>query len=385
MEQNLQNEQKALTSKLFAKCQEVRKIQEEVKDISSKHHNKAEEVMFGIDSANFTDLNALKNASVFYYDYYKKLVDAKKMAKENSADYKYFSTMSEKCYNISKILDEMIHELDVYLEKENKANAPATQDAKNTEDAGRKNKVGLLKNIDEQYYAQIFRIINSTIVLGNKKKYNTLEYLEDQVMTADVKRVKELGFPVQDIEKAHLIKGILIKFIEMSKTIRKDQWKPKTNETKVGEFEGRKHSANEAVIDRNVRLMKMLHIGPETARKFGVAMSLEDLEKDTTSEDKTKKLIAKAKSDKVFNDFYDNFKAIYKLGEPTSESNDVLYKVYADLKDNKENNSFGLKGASLKAAVALVEETIKTRRNNYLKGKDQSQKEITDEQKGLGM
>lgn len=382
MEQNLQNEQKELTAKLFAKCQEVRKIQEEVKNLSSKHHGKQEEVMYGIDSANFADLNALKTATSFYYDYYKKLVDAKNMAKENSADFKYFSTMSEKCYNISKILDEMIHELEVFLEKENKANAPEKQ---KEEDTGRKNKVSLLKNIDEQYYAQIFRIINSTIVLGNKKKYNTLEYLEDQVMTADVKRVKELGFPVQDIEKAHLIKGILIKFIEMSKTIRKDQWKPKSNNTKVGEFEGRKHSANEAVIDRNVRLMKMLHIGPETARKFGVAMSLEDLEKDTTSEDKTKKLIAKAKSDKVFNDFYNNFKAIYKLGEPTSESNDVLYKVYADLKDNKENNSFGLKGASLKAAVALVEETIKTRRNNYLKGKDQSQKEISDEQKSLGM
>lgn len=382
MEQNLQNEQKELTAKLFAKCQEVRKIQEEVKNLSSKHHGKQEEVMYGIDSANFADLKALKTATSFYYDYYKKLVDAKNMAKENSADFKYFSTMSEKCYNISKILDEMIHELEVFLEKENKANAPEKQ---KEEDTGRKNKVSLLKNIDEQYYAQIFRIINSTIVLGNKKKYNTLEYLEDQVMTADVKRVKELGFPVQDIEKAHLIKGILIKFIEMSKTIRKDQWKPKKNDTKVGEFEGRKHSANEAVIDRNVRLMKMLHIGPETARKFGVAMSLEDLEKDTTSEDKTKKLIAKAKSDKVFNDFYNNFKAIYKLGEPTSESNDVLYKVYADLKDNKENNSFGLKGASLKAAVALVEETIKTRRNNYLKGKDQSQKEISDEQKSLGM
>lgn len=382
MEQNLQNEQKELTTKLFAKCQEVRKIQEEVKNISSKHHNKQEEVMYGIDSANFADLNSLKNASSFYYDYYKKLVDAKKMAKENSADFKYFSTMSEKCYDISKILDEMIHELEIFLEKENRANTPATT---KTEDAVRKNKIGLLKNIDEQYYEQIFRIINSTIVLGSKNKYNTLEYLENQIMTADVKRVKELGFPVSDIEKAHLIKGILIKFIEMSKDIRRDQWKPKNNATKVGSFEGRKHSAEEAVIDRNIRLMKVLHIGQDTAKKYGVAMSLADLEKDTTSEDKAKKLITKAKSDVIFNNFYSNFKTIYLLGEPTSANSDVLYKVYADLKDNKENNSFGLKGVSLKAAIALVEETIKTRRNNHLKGKKQSQKEIAEEQKELGM
>lgn len=245
--------------------------------------------------------------------------------------------------------------------------------------------VGLLKNIDEQYYSQIFKILNSTVVLGNKNKFNTLEYLENQVMTSDVKKMKEMGFPVNDIEKAVLIKGILIKFVEMSKEIRRDQWKPSKNVTKVGTFEARKHSASEAIIDRNIRLMNRLHIEPETAKKYGVAMSIEDLKMDTTSSDKTKKLISKAKSDKTFNDFYENFKTIYKLGEPTSESNDVLYKVYADLKDNKENNSFNLKGASLKAAIALVEETIKTRRNNYLKGKAQSQKEIEEEQKGFGM
>ena len=64
-----------------------------------------------------------------------------------------------------------------------------------------KNKVGVLKDIEEQYYPQIFKIINSTVVLGNKKKYNTLEYLEHQIMIADVKDVKKLGPTCKPIEK----------------------------------------------------------------------------------------------------------------------------------------------------------------------------------------
>ena len=250
----------------------------------------------------------------------------------------------------------------------------------------RKNKPSLLKGVEEEYFAQIFKIINSTVVLGNKKKFNTLEYLENEIMVADVKKVKELGFPVDDIEKAHLIKGVLIKFIEISKTIRKDQWKSKSNPNKQGEFEGRRHSAQEAIIDRNLRLCKVLHISKETARQYGMATSLEELAQNQAStEDKTKKLIAKAKKDPAFNSFYEDFKAIYKLGEPTSESTDVLYKVYADLKNSQENNSFGLKGASLKAAIGLVEQTIKTRRNTYLNGDASSKKSIEEEQQGLGM
>ena len=255
----------------------------------------------------------------------------------------------------------------------------------NEEILGRKNKVGVLRDIEETYYPQIFNIINSTVVLGNKKKFNTLEYLENEIMIADVKKVKELGFPVNDIEKAHLIKGVLIKFIEMSKEIRKDQWKSSKNATKKEAFEARKHSTEEAIIDRNIRLMRQLHIGKDTATRFGVALTIEDLQAKQAPTDKTKKLIAKAQKDPAFNSFYENFKAIYKLGEPTSESDDVLYKVYADLKSSPDNNSFGLTGASLKAAISLVEQTIKTRRNTHNKGVKASQQAIEEDQKGLGM
>ncbi|MBQ8425910.1 MAG: hypothetical protein IJX17_07860 [Clostridia bacterium] len=255
----------------------------------------------------------------------------------------------------------------------------------NQEVVGRKNQVGVLRGIEEIYYPQIFNIINSTVVLGNKKKFNTLEYLENEIMVADVKKVKELGFPVNDIEKAHLIKGVLIKFIEMSKEIRRDQWMSANNSKKQGTFEARKHSTEEAIIDRNIRLMRQLHIGKETATRFGVALTLEDLQAKQAPTDKTKKLIEKAQKDPAFNSFYENFKSIYKLGEPTSESDDVLYKVYADLKNSKENNAFGLTGNSLKAAVSLVEQTIKTRRNTHNKGVKASQQAIEEEQKGLGM
>lgn len=250
---------------------------------------------------------------------------------------------------------------------------------------GRKNKVSVLKGIDESYYPQIFNIINNTIVLGNKKKFNTLEYLENQIMISDVKKVKELGFPVNDIEKAHIIKGILIKFIEMSKEIRRDQWMTADNPKKQEPFEARKHSTQEAIVDRNIRLMRKLHVGKETAARFGVALSLEDLKRFGTDADKAKNLVAKAKKDPAFNSFYENFKAIYKLGEPTSESDDVLYKVYEDLKNSQGENSFGLKGTSLKAAISLVEETIKTRRNTHNRGVKASKHAIEEEQRDLGM
>ena len=56
---------------------------------------------------------------------------------------------------------------------------------------------GFLDDVDEKYYAQIFRLINDTIVIGNKNKYNTLEYLEQQIMTSDARDMKELGFGVK--------------------------------------------------------------------------------------------------------------------------------------------------------------------------------------------
>ena len=230
----------------------------------------------------------------------------------------------------------------------------------------RKNKVGVLKDIEEQYYPQIFKIINSTVVLGNKKKYNTLEYLEHQVMVSDVKAVKKFGFPTNDIEKAHLIKGVLIKFIEISKDIRRDQWKTASDPTKVGTFEARKHLTEEAVIDRNRRLIRILHVGPETAKKYGVALDVQDL-KDMYKEDdaKREKMIKTAMKDPVFATFNENFKSVYKLGEPTKESTEFLYGIYDDLIQKGEDNSFGLKGQSLKTAINMVEKTIRVRRNTY--------------------
>lgn len=228
----------------------------------------------------------------------------------------------------------------------------------------RKNKVGVLKDIEEQYYPQIFKIINSTVVLGNKKKYNTLEYLEHQVMVSDVKAVKKFGFPTNDIEKAHLIKGVLIKFIEISKDIRRDQWKTASDPTKVGAFEARKHLTEEAVIDRNIRLIRRLHVGPETAKRYGVALSVEDLKNMYKEDDaKGEKMVKAALKDPAFKTFNDNFRSVYKLGEPTKESTQFLYGIYEDLMQKGEENSFGLKGQSLKAAINMVEKAIRVRRN----------------------
>jgi len=238
---------------------------------------------------------------------------------------------------------------------------------------------GLLDKIDEKYLAQIFKLINETIVIGNKNKFNTLEYLERQILTLDAKKMKEMGFNVKvdDSERIILIKGILIKMIEVSKTIRRDQWKTSSDPNKKGTFEARKHTAQESSIDRNLRVVKILHINEKTAREYGIALSVEDLKEDEKEAEKTRKLIASAQKDEVFKSFYDNFKAIYKLGEPTKENGDVLNAVYFDLTSNKENNAFGLKGDSLKAAIKLVEETIIARRNSFLFGnKETDDKEM---------
>ena len=165
----------------------------------------------------------------------------------------------------------------------------------------RKNKVSVLSEIEEEYYAKIFKLISSTVVLGNKNKYNTLVYLENKVMTADKKTLRELGFPVNDPVKCELIKTVLVKFIEVSKEIRRDQWKNAANPTKVGTFEARKNLTEDAVIDRNLRLMRKLHIGPETAKRFGVALSVEELKESYRLDDeKREEMIKKAMKDPAF-------------------------------------------------------------------------------------
>ena len=233
------------------------------------------------------------------------------------------------------------------------------------EDYVRKNKVGVLREIEEEYYAKIFKLISSTVVLGNKNKYNTLVYLENKVMTADKKTLRELGFPTNDPVKTELIKTVLVKFIEYSKEIRKDQWKTASNESKVGEFEARKHLTEEAVIDRNIRLMRKLHVGPETAKRFGVALSVEELKESYRLDDeKREAMIKKAMKDPAFQTFNENFKTVYKLGTPTKENTEVLYGLYEELKKGEEN-SLGLKGQSLKTALDMVEKTIRVRRNTF--------------------
>lgn len=246
---------------------------------------------------------------------------------------------------------------------------------------------GLLDKIDEKYYAQIFKLINDTVVIGNKSKYNTLEYLENQIMTSDAKDMKEFGINVKvcENERVHTIKGILIKFIEMSKQIRRDQWKTSSNPEKKGDFEARKHTAQESSIDRNLRIVKLLHLNEKTAREYGIALSVEDLKEDEKAVRKTKNLVENAKTDSAFKSFYDNFQAIYKLGEPTSESGEFLNAIYADLTSMGENNSFGLKGDSLTAALRLVEETIKVRRSTFVFGNKAKETKEPEEQADMGM
>ncbi len=266
---------------------------------------------------------------------------------------------------------------------------PETDDAKpSTEgdgDAKKSSKPSLLKNIDPKYYGQIFKLINNTVVIGSKYKYNTLDYLEYELNNASIEKMQELGFPVDDPEKANLIKKVCLKFVKASKEIRKDQWLTQGDERKQGNFEARKHSTQESIIDRNKRLMKRFRISKAIAEEYGLATSVEDLKNDQTSKQEAKQAVTNVKDDPIFVKFYEDFKQIYKLGSPTSESNDVLYKVHRELTEKKDENSFGLKGESLKAAKLLVEQTIIARRNSWKNGKKASQAEIEEAQKDLGM
>ena len=150
-----------------------------------------------------------------------------------------------------------------------------------------------------------------------------------------------------------------------SKSIRKDQWKLSTDPTKQEKFEARKNLTEEAIVDRNIRLMRKLYIGKDTARRFGVALSVEELkELYKVDDEKREAMVKKAMKDPAFQKFNEDFKAVYKLGQPTKESTEVLYGLYEELKKG-EDNSLGLKGQSLKAAIDMVEKTIRVRRNTF--------------------
>ena len=242
---------------------------------------------------------------------------------------------------------------------------------------------GLLDGIDEKYYGPIFKLINTTVVIGNKYKFNTLDYLEYELQNADIAKMAELGLPVNDPEKAELIKQLCLKFVKESKEIRKDQWLPITSDKKQGEFEGRKHSTQAAIINRNTRLMKKYGISPEVAKEYGLSTSMKDIKKEQAVKKEERELVTSVKGDPKFVEFYENFKAVYKLGSPTHESSEFLYTIHKDLQN--ETNSFGLTGESLKAAKVLVEKTIIARRNSWKKGKEESKNSIEEVQKDLGL
>jgi len=244
-------------------------------------------------------------------------------------------------------------------------------------------KPGLLDNIPKKYYEPIFKLINNTIVLGDKTKFNTLENLEYQLQSADISKLRELGIDVPNNPgRAELIRKIALKFVQASKEIRKDQWLSAVDPKKRGKFEARKHTTQEAIIDRNEKLLRRFNISRAVAKANGLSLSEKDLEDKNNNRRTAKAAINKVKEDEQFIAFYNKIRATYKL-DSSNTSEVSLNSIYADLKS--ENNSFGLTGDALKAAIELVEREILVRRNTYKNGKSSSIKSISSERKSLGL
>lgn len=227
-------------------------------------------------------------------------------------------------------------------------------------------KPSVLNGIDEKYYKNIFSLINNTIVIGNKKQYNSLENLEYELQNADIVKLQELGFPaIDDPKKADLIKTVMLKFVKMSKDIRKDQWLSSLNPNKKDTFEARKRTNQEAIVDRNLKLIKYLNISPLLANKYGLSFSVEEVNesvKEAKQEARKdmKKVASENNRDQNFINFYNTFKRIHTLGSAKDEN--TLNYIYQDL--TSENNSFGLTGESLNVALNLVKQEIVARRNS---------------------
>ena len=178
--------------------------------------------------------------------------------------------------------------------------------------------------------------------------------------------MQNLGFPVlDDPQKADLIKNVMLKFVKMSKEIRRDQWLSSLNANKKGTFEARKHTNQEAIVDRNLKLIKKLNINPELAQEYGLSLSVGELEQ-TIKEEKAearkgmKKVASENNRDINFINFYNTFKNIHILGNAKNENS--LYYLYNDLTSG--NNSFGLAGDSLTVALNLVKQEIISTRNS---------------------
>ena len=244
-------------------------------------------------------------------------------------------------------------------------------------------KPSVLNGIDEKYYKNIFSLINNTIVIGNKKQYNSLENLEYELQNADIVKLQELGFPaIDDPKKADLIKTVMLKFVKMSKDIRKDQWLSSLNPNKKDTFEARKRTNQEAIVDRNLKLIKYLNISPLLANKYGLSFSVEEVNesvKDAKQEARKgmKKVASENNRDQNFINFYNTFKRIHTLGSVKDEN--TLNYIYQDL--TSENNSFELTGESLNVALNLVKQEIVARRNsktysNKLETKSSEKEEV---------
>ena len=414
-QEKFEKEMSVLLKELAATGADLREVQLQIKHLISEHLGEEVEIPYEVteeklaDPQQLGDLDALEEMTKYYTELYEQSYDLSKSARKHRdrkyngvisksylKAYDYTSKMRSKVssfYNKYQDLIEAVQEAEAeepeVVEAEVVEETPEVTETKPTPVEKKKShkpfphKPGFLDGIDPAYYESIFKLIKDTVVIGSKFKYNTLDYLEYELMNADYNKLEELGIPVDEPGKAAMVRIICLALVKESKEIRKDQWLTSKNPRKQGEFEGRKHTAEEAMIDRNSRLILKLNIDPEIAAEYGLVTNLEDLRKVNGVTETEKKIVTSVKDDPIFVDFYDKFKTIYKLGSPTTESKHVLYNVYEDLQN--ETNSFGLTGESLKAAKILVEQTIKARRNAWKVGKENSKNNIEELQKDLGL
>ena len=393
----------SLQSKLNELIKETNKRLEEpankVNDaqLEIKRINKLKNIPFEVNQSNKGMDDQLRGAEKYYLrlqaDFQRQLSKEKKEARKED-----LKKMSDLCGVVVENVREMLTIIAEYSENRqnimsgNVAEEPAPKpvEEKPKEENRKKSapkktapKPELLKDIPEKYYKQIFAVLDCTVVLGSEYKYNTLENLRYQVENADVQKLQELGIQVTaDPKKAQLIKDVLLKFIDMSREIRKDQWKVASNETKTGKYEGRKGRVEDAIVNRNERLIELLGIDRETAKKYGISLSREDLlKKDAEDHKLAQGIIEKARQEENFVKFYNSIQGVYKLGDGANSAEVSLNSIYRQL--TSENNPYGLDGEALEAAKELVRREIVVRRKTWKQGKEQSQAEIDTERENL--
>ena len=411
MDSSLQNKLNELIRETNKKLEEpANKVNDAQLEI--QRLNKLKSIPFEVNQSNKGMDDQLRGAEKYYLrlqaDFQRQLSDPKKSSKKED-----LTKMAELCGVVVDNVREMLTIIAEYAEgRQNiisgKANdEPEPKEKKETpkketpkketpkKEAPKKSlpkketpkketpKPELLKDVPEKYYKQIFAVLDSTVVLGSEYKYNTLENLRYQVENADVKKLNELGIPVtSDPKKAQLIKDVLMKFIDMSREIRKDQWKLASNDKKTGKYEARKGTLEDAIVNRNERLVELLGIDRETAKKYGISLSREDLlKKDEEDHKLAQGVIEKARQEENFVKFYNSIQGVYKLGDGASVAEVSLNSIYRQL--TSENNPYGLEGEALEAAKELVRREIVVRRKTWQQGKKQSQTKIDTERENL--